>query len=71
MGERAAGRGERQGRRRDGGGRRMKDARGRQEEPAPTQVCSLLSAGWMACHQPSAQLIRVKAKEGKEQQDEV
>lgn len=47
----------------------MKDGRGRKGH-APTQVCLLLSAGWIACHQPPAQLIRVKAKEEKEQQGE-
>lgn len=55
---------------REGGGERMNDGRGRKEQHAPTQVCSLLSAGWIACHQPPAQLIRVKAKEEKEQQQE-
>lgn len=71
IGERATGRGERQKRRREGGGKRMKDRRGRKEEHAPTQVCSLLTAGSIACHRLSPQLIRVKAQEEKEQQQEV
>lgn len=70
IGERAAGQGPKERRRRDGGGRRMKDGMGRKEEHAPTQVCSLLSAGWIACHQPPAQLIRVKAEEKEQQQEE-
>lgn len=49
----------------------MKDGRGRKEEHAPTQVCSLLTAEWIACHRLSPQLIRVKAQEEKEQQQEV
>lgn len=51
----------------------MKDGRGRKGEPAPTQVCWPLwplSAGWIVHHQPPAQLIRVKAKEEKEQKQE-
>lgn len=56
--------GEKKRRRRDGGGKRMNDGRGRKESHAPTQVRSLLSAGWIACHQPPEQLMRVKAKGG-------
>lgn len=52
IGERAAGQGEKARKKREGGGKRMKDGRGRKEEHAPTQVCSLLSA-WMDC-MPSA-----------------